>query len=114
MTEGGRTVFQLQFAWDSRPKHHPTAYGRQRASTQGPRVSYKFTEDEDALLIQLKKEDCLRWSEIHKSFSEQFRGRSQVALQVRYSTKLKGRKEKDGRRQKPHSAGETDLSCPKT
>ena len=91
VTEGCRTVFPLQFAWDSRPQHHPITYGRQRASVRGPRVSCKFTEDEDALLIQLKEEDCLRWSEIHRRFSEQFRSRSQIALQVRYSTKLKGR-----------------------
>lgn len=93
VTEGGRTVFQIQFAWDSRHQHYPKAYGGQGVLARKPGVSgTKFTEDEDSLLIQLKEVNGLTWKEIYTRFSKQFRGRSRGALQVRYSTKLKGRK----------------------
>lgn len=97
--EGSRTVFQLQFAWDSRPQHHSKACGSQRESARKLGVSgTKFTEDEDALLIKPKEVECLPWVKIHRRFSEEFRGRSQGTLQVRYSNKLKGRKQQAGRR----------------
>ncbi|RYP70408.1 hypothetical protein DL769_004970 [Monosporascus sp. CRB-8-3] len=90
VTEGGRTVFQLQFAWDSRPQHHPKAYGSRTALAQKSGVARaKFTKDEDALLVRLKEDDRLCWPEIHKRFSARFGGRSRGALQVHYSTMLK-------------------------
>lgn len=69
-----------------------------RASVQKPEVSgTKFTKDEDELLIKLKEVDCLPWVEIHRRFSKEYRGQSQGTLQVRYSNKLKGRKQRAGR-----------------
>ncbi|KDN59735.1 hypothetical protein CSUB01_12328 [Colletotrichum sublineola] len=46
-----------------------------------------FSKDEDQLLQNLREKDY-SWKEIHSQFSEKFPGRTQGALQVRYSTKL--------------------------
>ena len=48
----------------------------------------RFMPDEDELLIELKEKRSLPWNRIVKHFP----GRTKGALQVRYSTKLKGRR----------------------
>lgn len=54
------TGFQLQFAWDLYAQYHPKAYAGRSASARKPGVSLiMFTEDESALLIKLKEDDCL-------------------------------------------------------
>jgi hypothetical protein len=47
----------------------------------------RFTEEEDAKLVDLKERRGLSWEDIQRSFP----GRSTGLLQVRYSTKLKER-----------------------
>jgi hypothetical protein len=48
----------------------------------------RFTEEEDAKLVDLKERRCWPWEDIQHSFL----GRSMGSLQVCYSTKLKERK----------------------
>jgi hypothetical protein len=62
----------------------PSVQGRGRAS----RGRYKF-EDEDDLLLKQLKEEGKSWNEIAKRFP----GTTKGSLQVRYSTKLKDRLE---------------------
>jgi hypothetical protein len=47
----------------------------------------RFTEEEDAKLVDLKEKKCLSWEDIQRSFPR----RSTWSLQVRYSSKLKER-----------------------
>jgi hypothetical protein len=56
----------------------------------------QYTEEEDNLLIDLKKKG-LPWKKIHRAFNRAFPERSIESLQVRYCTKLKNRdSEPDG------------------
>lgn len=98
----GRETFQLQFDLDVCTKHgHETYQGPGRGHKlhtgttggvkRGRSARTRFTEEEDELLIKLKKELELSWPEIHSRFSDRFAGRSKEALQVRYCTKLKRR-----------------------
>lgn len=58
-----------------------------------------YTADEDALLIKLKEVDKLSWEEIPPHFNGR---RSRGSLQVRYSSKLKGRwREPEAAKSKP-------------
>ncbi|KAL3962937.1 hypothetical protein ACCO45_004460 [Purpureocillium lilacinum] len=98
----GVATFQLQFEW---PPH--TGHTRQNAitrkvnrtltkslSSQQRRIAStkaRFTPEEDDLLVKLKGEGTLPWSEIHRQFNAAFPGRSRGSLQVHYSTVLKGR-----------------------
>jgi hypothetical protein len=105
----GMATFQLQFTWDpcgkqghgredcpdvtqrvvARPKEHAVkGVGTKRAA---------FTADEDNLIIQLKEIKGLPWKKLHQQFTNTFPGRSAVALQVRYCTKLKKRSSTVGR-----------------
>ena len=100
----GRTTFQLQFDWDPQvdkrqarcPRRNKSGVPIARKSSRcrvdsARRIS--FTPEEDKLLLKLKA-DGLTWPAIHGLFSDTFPGRrSQVSLQVRYSTKLKNRGE---------------------
>ncbi|SPO03180.1 uncharacterized protein DNG_05862 [Cephalotrichum gorgonifer] len=94
--DDGRTVFQLQFTWDSCPQHHRNAHGTEHAETSGHGTKTRsrrgkgsmFTAEEDELLVRLKGGQ-LAWDEIHERFSRKFPGRSRGSLQVRYCTKLK-------------------------
>ena len=61
--------------------------GRKRRTCGGARA--KFTREEDKLLIKLRRQGSLPWSEIYQRFSLAFPGRSRGSLQVHYSTKLK-------------------------
>jgi len=47
----------------------------------------KFTQEDDALLVELKETKCLTWMQI----ADFFPGRSSGTLQVRYCTKLKSK-----------------------
>jgi len=98
----GRTTFQLQFDWDDRQARCPRSNksrapmlrkGNRRRLDAGPRLA--FTPEEDELLLKLKNgKNGLTWPAIHRLFSDHFPGRrSQVSLQVHYSTKLKRRSE---------------------
>ena len=110
ITIGGQTTFQLQFGWNPCAREHDT----QRTSQQQTRALYErhvvrsegkirrkprrtaFTPDEDNYLVRLK-EQSLSWSEIHRKFNMEFdHQRTQGALQVRYSTRLKIRSRVDG------------------
>jgi hypothetical protein len=98
VTEDHRTVFQLQFEWDSlvggQARDHKHVSKGKEHKVKARRRSGKgsnFTHEEDALLADLKRDDRrLSWHEIHEQFTSKFPGRSRGALQVRYSTKLKG------------------------
>lgn len=50
----------------------PPPKGMRKLKSVGasPRVSYRFAEGKDELLIQLQEEACPRWAEIHKRFSK--------------------------------------------
>ncbi|KAJ5183245.1 hypothetical protein N7492_000861 [Penicillium capsulatum] len=68
---------------------HPHA-GAKRGSAKRPRTGILNTisRKDDQLLIKLKEQRELSWSEI----AEHFPGRSKGSLQVRYSTRLKNRR----------------------
>ncbi|RYP04081.1 hypothetical protein DL764_004675 [Monosporascus ibericus] len=88
VTENLVTTFQLQFSWDSCTKNgHETRNRRDPPKSRG----VAFTEEEDDLLIKLKRQE-LSWQETYEQFTENFPGRSKGTLQVRYCTKLKGRR----------------------
>jgi hypothetical protein len=94
VTEGSRTTFQLQFAWEPcRANHEREGQGTKRLrmsnSVVARRCTAQFTPDEDAFITKLKRDGSLSWDEIHRRFSSEFPGhRSKAALQVRYSKKL--------------------------
>ncbi|KUM61395.1 hypothetical protein ACN42_g5710 [Penicillium freii] len=54
----------------------------------GSRKGLPFLPEEDLLLVQLRKEDALPWSEVIKRFSRKFPGRSKGSIQVYWSTTL--------------------------
>ena len=56
----------------------------------------RFTEKEDAKLIDMKEIKCLSWDEIEGAFP----GRTRATLQVRYSTRLKRRASSSEKRQR--------------
>jgi hypothetical protein len=56
-----------------------------------PRKGRQWTSDEIDLLVKLRKEQNLPWSEVAKRFADDFPGRTQGAIQVLWSTKLKDR-----------------------
>ncbi|PNH48838.1 hypothetical protein VD0002_g7348 [Verticillium dahliae] len=102
VTENGVAISQLQFSWDPRTDHrrdhpHPEprvpvrSIRKRDTKKQASSSGAPFTEREDRCLIRLKEQGGLPWTEIHKSFTDSFPGRSQGALQVRYYTKLKGK-----------------------
>jgi hypothetical protein len=49
----------------------------------------RFSQEEDALIVQLKEKMNLMWDEIEDRFAEQFSYRSKSSLQGHYSTRLK-------------------------
>lgn len=51
----------------------------------------QWTSEEVDLLVKLRKEQKLPWSEVAKGFAEQFPGRTQGSIQVYWCTKLKDR-----------------------
>lgn len=51
----------------------------------------RFTDEEEKLLLSLKKQGNLTWDGIFKKFDSEFPGRSKGSIQVHYSTKLKDR-----------------------
>jgi hypothetical protein len=55
------------------------------ARPKGPKL--KFTQEEDALLVDLKETKNLTWKQI----ADFFPGRTSGTLQVRYCTKLKAK-----------------------
>ncbi len=70
--------------WAELKDHYETNL---REETQKSRPLTVYTPEEDHLLIRLKEEENLPWKEIAKRFP----GRTQAALQLHYSQKLKGR-----------------------
>lgn len=56
------------------------------------RKGLQWSMEEDHLLVQLRDERNLPWSEVAKQFSQRFPGRSQGAIQVYWSTSHKNRK----------------------
>ncbi|KAK7393948.1 hypothetical protein QQX98_013270 [Neonectria punicea] len=102
ITDDGIATFQLQFDWNpcTKPGHASGATWGQadsptnRTTGKAKRASSRrtpFTSAEDGLLIKLKEDEMLAWSEIHRQYSETYPGRSVGSLQVRYCTKLKDR-----------------------
>lgn len=104
---GGVATFQLQFDWklcsahcDIKPENppkrtprganHPASQTKQRRDNGMQR---KFSSVEDDLIIRLKEEFRLTWAEIHQRHIQRYPGRSKGSLQVRYCTRLKGRKQ---------------------
>ncbi|KAI2735145.1 hypothetical protein DTO013E5_9486 [Penicillium roqueforti] len=53
------------------------------------RKGLPFIPEEDRLLVKLRKEDALTWSEVIKRFSRKFPGRSKGSIQVHWSTTLR-------------------------
>ena len=68
--------------------------------TSRPVRNSRFSPEEDALLLQLKREG-LSWDEISDRFPE----RSKGTLQVHYSTKLKPRSETSKKTMKRQRSG---------
>ena len=78
----------------STPK--PTPNANVEPNTTPSTHGSPYTPEEDALLIKLKEVDKLRWEEIVPHFP----GRSYGSVQVRYSSKLKGRSTQVGAQQR--------------
>ena len=99
----GVGVFRLEFERSLCAKHRQRGivehYSRGSTKITKPRyqktqnrsVGGKFTDDQDALLLKLRRHKKLSWSETYRQFSLKFPGRSRGSLQVHYSTKLKAR-----------------------
>ncbi|KAJ5474126.1 hypothetical protein N7475_003692 [Penicillium sp. IBT 31633x] len=56
------------------------------------RKGLKWSVEEDRLLVKLRDEQNLAWSEVVKQFSREFPGRSEGSIKVYYSTTLKKRR----------------------
>ncbi|KAI5455869.1 hypothetical protein BGZ63DRAFT_99816 [Mariannaea sp. PMI_226] len=87
VTQNGKATFQIQFDWAP-----CTGGGHMGKAKRASGPKGKYTPQEDALLIKLKKSrEKLTWPEIHQRFNEAFpeRDRSQQSLQVHWCTKLK-------------------------
>jgi len=69
----------------------------QESKLQEPKSRVKFTEEEDALLIKLKKEQDLSWEQIKDRFPK----RSLGSLQAHYCSKLKARPAVQKKRGRP-------------
>ncbi|KAJ5775543.1 uncharacterized protein N7511_000554 [Penicillium nucicola] len=96
-----RVIYSCTFEEDRQPScpHGPTKAPACEESSEMTRHTMqlsnkkpslratRFLPDEDARLIELKEKRSLPWNRIVKHFP----GRTKGALQVRYSTKLKGR-----------------------
>ncbi|KAJ5730149.1 uncharacterized protein N7483_004657 [Penicillium malachiteum] len=52
------------------------------------RKGLNYSAEEDKLLIKLRKEQALSWSEVTRRFSQIFPGRKQGSLQVHWNTKI--------------------------
>ncbi|KAJ5166057.1 hypothetical protein N7492_006353 [Penicillium capsulatum] len=57
--------------------------------TCSSRKGLPWLAEENRLLVQLRKEESLAWSEVFKRFDQRFPGRSQGSIQVYWSTTLK-------------------------
>ncbi|KAJ5737257.1 uncharacterized protein N7483_002382 [Penicillium malachiteum] len=55
------------------------------------RKGLNYSAEEDDLLIKLRKEQALSWSEVTRRFSRIFPGRKQGSLQVHWNTKIEGK-----------------------
>lgn len=62
------------------------AHGMQNCSS---RKGLPWLAEENRLLVQLREEESLGWSEVFKRFDQRFPGRSQGSIQVYWSTTLK-------------------------
>jgi len=79
-----------------RPRLCASHAKRSRPPVRKQSKRLQYTEEEDNMLIDLKKKG-LPWKKIHRAFNRAFRERSIESLQVRYCTKLKNRDaESDG------------------
>ncbi|CRL28795.1 unnamed protein product [Penicillium camemberti] len=81
----GRATSHHENKIGSQHSKQPPQKGSRAGKTTGPT---RFLSKDDQLLIELKEERSLPW----KRIAEYFPGRSEGSLQVRYSTRLKGRK----------------------
>ena len=57
--------------------------------TCSSRKGLRWLAEENRLLVQLREEESLAWSEVFKRFDQRFPGRSQGSIQVYWSTTLK-------------------------
>lgn len=57
--------------------------------TCSSRKGLPWLAEENRLLVQLREEESLAWSEVFKRFDQRFPGRSQGSIQVYWSTTLK-------------------------
>jgi hypothetical protein len=75
----------------SKPRSQHTG---ENAQTEGigcnppPRKGLSWSEEEIRLLVKLREEKNLAWSEVFEQFSQKFPGRTKGSIQVYWSTKL--------------------------
>jgi hypothetical protein len=76
-------------SFSAQPSRHAQTFSAYARAENAPSRSKRprFTEEDDAKLVDLKERRGWSWEDIQRSFS----GRSTGSLQVRYSTKLKDR-----------------------
>ncbi|KAK4074612.1 hypothetical protein Purlil1_12941 [Purpureocillium lilacinum] len=96
----GMATFQLQFDWNLCTTHCGLKPKRNKKVQRGANHSApqtrnssrqsKFTSDEDDLIIRLKEELQLSWTEIYRRHKEQYPGRSKGSLQVRHAAGTTG------------------------
>ena len=64
-----------------------------QASERHSRKGEPWSTDEEELLIRLRKEQNLQWSEVTRQFAQQFPGRSQGSIQVYWCTKVERKRQ---------------------
>ncbi|KAI5459497.1 hypothetical protein BGZ63DRAFT_466126 [Mariannaea sp. PMI_226] len=87
VTQNGKATFQIQFDWTP-----CTERGQMGKAKRGSARKAKYTPQEDALLIKLKKSrEKLTWPEIHQQFNEAFPegDRSKESLQNKLDKRLR-------------------------
>lgn len=60
--------------------------------TRPSRKGLSWSVEEDRLLVKLREEQKLAWSEVTKRFVQKFPGRTQGSIQVYWSTTLKNQR----------------------
>ncbi|OOQ83690.1 hypothetical protein PEBR_33475 [Penicillium brasilianum] len=72
----------------SRSQHAGESAQAQEIGCTPPRKGLSWSEEEIRLLVKLREEENLAWSEVFKQFSQKFPGRTKGSIQVYWSTKL--------------------------
>jgi hypothetical protein len=70
---------------------NPKARNNRRTHQENSRKGMPWLPEEEELLVRLKRDQGLRWSDVTRLFSEQYPGRTQGSIQVYWTTNLSKR-----------------------